>query len=62
MALVEAVGDVFPTLFRWVWRVKNQLFNLESYFGPLITLFWITVAISAIFLGIKIVRSLIWGK
>lgn len=62
MTLLQAVADVFPTVIKWIWKVKNQLFNPVSHFGPLMTMFWIAVSISALFLGIKIIRSLIWGK
>ena len=62
MILLQAVADVFPTLINWIWRVKNQVFTFASHFGPLMRFFWITVAISALFLGIKIIRSFVWSK
>ena len=59
MNLLSAVSDVIASVIRWVRFMKIQLINPTSYLRHLAPLFWITVSISVLFLGIKIIRSFI---
>lgn len=62
MDLLSAVTDVIATVLRWVKFMKIQLLNPSSYLRHLAPLFWITVSISVLFLGIKIIRYFIRNR
>lgn len=61
MELMSAVSSGVSTVIGWVARVISALVKDSGTWNALLPLFAIGIAISAILLGIKIVRSVVWG-
>lgn len=59
--MLEAVTSGISTVISWVGTVVDSLVGTEGELNALLPLFAIGVAISAIMLGIKVVRGMIWG-
>lgn len=59
--MLEAVGSGITTVIGWVGDVVDALVVTDGALGALLPLFAVGIAISAIMLGIKIVRGIIWG-
>lgn len=59
--MLEAVTSGIGTVIGWVGTVVDALVGEAGQLSELLPLFAIGVAISAILLGIKIVRGMIWG-
>lgn len=62
MTLLEAVGSGMSYVIRWTRYAFNVLFHDAGRLNVLLPLFAVGIAISAILLGIKIVRSFTWGS
>lgn len=58
-ALITAVGNAITSVIGWCGTTLDALMTGEL--ATLLPLFAIGIGISAIMLGIKIVRSFIWG-
>lgn len=56
-AVTTALGQVLD----WMGEVINSLVTEGSELNPLLAMFAVGIAISAVMLGIRIVRSLVWG-
>ena len=56
-AVTTAIGDVLG----WMGTVIDSLLSAEGALYELLPLFAVGVSISAIMLGVKIIRSFIWG-
>ena len=64
-ALLDAVTSAIGTVIEWIGIVLNALIGTGETGGALaalLPLFAIGIAISAIMLGIKIIKSFIWGS
>lgn len=59
--MLQAVGDGITTVIGWVANVVNALVTADGALAELLPLFAIGIAISAIMLGVKIVRGIVWG-
>lgn len=59
--MLEAVTSGISTVIGWVGTVVDSLVSPDGDLAALLPLFAIGVAISAIMLGIKVVRGMIWG-
>lgn len=59
--MITAVGTAIGDVLGWVQTVITALTSDSGELHALLPLFAIGVAISAIMLGIKIVRGFIWG-
>lgn len=59
--MLAAVTSGITTVISWVASVVNALVGEQGALAELLPLFAIGVAISAILLGIKVIRGLIWG-
>lgn len=59
--MLEAVTSGITTVIGWVGTVITALLGESGALAPLLPLFAIGVAISAILLGVKIIKSFIWG-
>lgn len=59
--MLDAVTSGLTTVIGWVGTVVDALVGAEGQLAELLPLFAIGIAISAILLGVKICRSLIWG-
>lgn len=56
-AVTSAIGDVLD----WVGSVITSLTGAEGELNALLPLFAIGIAISAVLLGIKLIKSIVWG-
>lgn len=61
MLMLEAVTTGMGTVIGWVGTVVQALLSTSGQLSELLPLFAIGVAISAVLLGVKLIRSLIWG-
>lgn len=59
--MLEAVTSGITTVIGWVGSVVTALVGEAGQLAELMPLFAVGIAISAILLGVKIVRSIIWG-
>lgn len=59
--MLEAVTSGITTVIGWVGTVISSLLTTEGELSALLPLFAVGVAISAILLGVKIIKSFIWG-
>ena len=60
-AMLTAVTSAITTVIGWVGTVVDSLVTTDGQLAELLPLFAIGVAISAILLGIKVIRGMIWG-
>lgn len=59
--MLAAVTSAIATVIDWVGTVVTALVVADGALSELLPLFAIGVAISAILLGIKVIRGMIWG-
>lgn len=59
--MLDAVTSGITTVIGWVGTVVDSLVGAEGELSALLPLFAVGIAISAIMLGIKVVRGMIWG-
>lgn len=59
--MLEAVTSGITTVIGWIGTVLDALIGTEGELSALLPLFAIGIAISAILLGVRVVRSFIWG-
>lgn len=59
--MLAAVTSAITTVIDWVGTVVTALVGESGALSELLPLFAIGVAISAILLGIKVIRGMIWG-
>lgn len=59
--MLDAVTNGITTVIGWVGTVIDALLATDGALSALLPLFAISVAISAILLGIRVIRSFIWG-
>lgn len=60
--MLAAVTSGISTVISWVGSVITSLVGENGALGDLLPLFAIGIAISAVLLGIKIIRSVVWGS
>lgn len=58
--MIAAVTTALGTVIGWIGTVVSAL-NAEGDLNALLPLFAIGIAISAVLLGIKVIRSIVWG-
>lgn len=59
--MIEAVTTSLGTVISWVGTVVTSLTDPKGELGALLPLLAIGVAVSALMLGIKAIRSFAWG-
>lgn len=59
--MLDAVTSAITTILGWVGTVIDSLLTTDGDLNALLPLFAIGVAISAILLGVRVIRSFIWG-
>lgn len=59
--MLEAVGTGITTVIGWIGDVISALTTTEGALSALLPLFAIGIAISAVLLGVKIIKSIVWG-
>lgn len=60
--MLEAVTSALSTALTWVGSVVSALVTESGALYALLPLFGIGVAISAIMLGVKVIKSFVWGS
>ena len=61
MELLNAVTSGVSTVIKWIAFFLSALVKESGLLHSLLPLFAIGIAISAILLAIKIIRSVVWG-
>lgn len=59
--MLAAVTSGITTVIGWVGTVITSLVGTNGELADLLPLFAVGIAISAILLGVKLVKSIIWG-
>lgn len=59
--MLSAVTDAITQVLTWVGTVITALTGTSGALNALLPLFAIGIAISAVLLGIRIIRSVVWG-
>ena len=59
--MLDAVTSGITTVIGWIGDVITAITSSSGDLKELLPLFAIGIAISAILLGIKVIRSIIWG-
>lgn len=59
--MLDAVTSGLSTVIQWVGSVVDALVKTDGALSALLPLLAIGVAVSALMLGIKAIRSFIWG-
>lgn len=60
--MVEAVTTALSTVISWVGTVITAMTSSTGELNGLLPLFAIGIAISALLLGVKVIRSFTWGN
>ena len=60
--LLQFVTDGIQTVIQWVSTVVNAIISDGGALASLAPLFAIGISISAIMLGVRIVKGMIWGS
>ncbi|MBQ8395657.1 MAG: hypothetical protein IJX54_01515 [Oscillospiraceae bacterium] len=58
---LDAITTALGKVMEWVKVVVDGLVGTDGALSELLPLFLVGVAISALLLGVKIIRSFIWG-
>lgn len=61
-ALITAVGDGLSAVITWIGDVITALTGTNGALAPLLPLLGISIAISALMLAFRTIRSVIWGN
>lgn len=59
--MLEAVSSGLTTVISWVGSVITAMTSSGGALAELLPLFAIGISISVIFLGVKVVKSIVWG-
>lgn len=59
--MMAAVTSAMSTVLDWVGTVIDALLTTDGALAELLPLFAVGIAISAVMLGIKVIRGFIWG-
>lgn len=59
--MLQAVTDAITQVLTWVGSVITALTSSSGALNALLPLFAIGIAISSVLLGIRIIRSVVWG-
>lgn len=59
--MLEAVTTGLTTVIGWIGTVIDSMTTTEGDLAALLPLFAVGIAISVIFLGVKAIKSIVWG-
>lgn len=59
--MVAAVTTALGTVIGWVGTVIDSLTTEAGALADLLPLFAIGIAISAVLLGVRVIKSIVWG-
>lgn len=60
--MLTAVTSGISTVISWIGSVITAIVGENGAMSELLPLFAVGIAISAILLGIKVIRSVVWGS
>lgn len=60
-ALISAIGSALTAVIGWIGDVLSALFGAEGVLSELMPLLTISIGISLLMLGFRVVRGFIWG-
>lgn len=59
--MLEAVTSGLTTVLAWIGAVISALVTTDGELSALMPLLAIGISISVVFLGVKAIKSLVWG-
>lgn len=59
--MLEAVTSGLTTILTWCGTVVGELTTADGALAELMPLFAIGIGISVVFLGVKVIKSIVWG-
>lgn len=59
--MLNAVTSAISTVIAWVGSVITALVDTDGALYALLPLFAIGIAISAVLLGVKMIKDIVWG-
>ena len=59
--MLAAVNSGLTNVISWIGTVITAITGESGALAPLLPLFAIGIAISVVFLGVKAIRSIVWG-
>ena len=59
--MIEAVGTGITSVITWVGNVITAMTTEAGALKELLPLFAIGISISAVLLGVKVIKSVVWG-
>lgn len=59
--MIEAITTSITAVIGWAGDVVSALVNTDGELHALLPLFAIGVAVSAVMLGVKIIKGFVWG-
>ena len=59
--MIEAVTSALGTIITWVGSVITAITSSTGALKDLLPLFAVGIGISVLFLGIKVIKSIVWG-
>lgn len=59
--MLEAVTSGISTVITWIGSVITALTSTSGALNGLLPLFAVGIAVSAILLGVKMIKSVVWG-
>lgn len=60
--MLELVSSGLTTVISWTGTVVNSLIGASGQLSTLGPLFAVGISISAFLLGVKVIKSLVWGS
>lgn len=58
---ITMVGESITTVLSWVGAVIDSMTATEGDLAALGPFFMVTIGVSAVMLGIKVIRGFVWG-
>lgn len=59
--MLDAVTTGLSTVIGWIGTVITSITGAEGALKELLPLFAVGIAISVVFLGVKAIKSIVWG-
>ena len=60
--MMEAVGNALTTVIGWCGTVLDAVVNTQGELSALLPLWAVGIGISALMLGVKVMRGFAWGN
>lgn len=59
--MIASITSGVTSVIGWIGSVVDALVGESGALAPLLPLFCVGIAISAVLLGVRMIRSLVWG-